>query len=134
MSNLNKIKEEGESELKEKFRAVSDTGHEFIGLYGGENGQILPMPFKKILDWHNKQMDKAYELGRNDLWETYSKEGGYLLGKKEIIDEVVGEIEEMKKGVGTREGWGETASWNKGRFEALEQIKQKLLSLKNKEN
>lgn len=41
-------------------------------------------------------------------------------------EKIIKIIEEMQKHIGTREGFGETASWNKGRFEALEDLKSKL--------
>ena len=51
-----------------------------------------PYDIKSFLQ---SEINKAYEQGRNDLWETYSKEGGYLLGKKEALANRNKEIVEM---------------------------------------
>ncbi len=46
--------EEQKKEFEEEFGGVSDTGHKFIGVYGGKYGQILPIEIDTVWHWHVK--------------------------------------------------------------------------------
>lgn len=100
------FQKEGEQEFLEKFINLLDkTEDEFpMSIYHWSPSD-WQKHIGKILVWHNEQMDKAYFL---------------------VIDEVV---EEMRVQEFTRDMLSRS-QWN----EKLEQVKQKLLSLKNKEN
>lgn len=121
MSNLNKIKEEGEnklSELRELTKEIESLTYQIAFCKNKNISCIKELALKdikseefntKLLDWHNKQMDKAFSLA---------------------IDEVVEEIEEMSTGI-TINSYTELVK-KTSYLEALDSLKQKLLSLKNK--
>lgn len=90
---------------------------------------------KAVLDWIGKDIEDTLgeeysHLGTGHLTEFGN---GYQTAQKELQEKVPqlvvqllsiarGEVEKKQKSVGTREGWGETASWNKGRHEAFQDV------------
>ena len=113
MSNLNKIKEEGEKSYVEHItRYENDDGFNLMSAVRAKYGSVAVEEFlDSILDWHNKQMDKAFSLA---------------------IDEVEAEYGRMKETHLCRFNDGEQDC--ECYVKCIIALKQKLLSLKNKEN
>lgn len=146
MSNLNKIKEEGAIEFVETFCDKSfpnQDGSPFLdnGYYHSPDNHLSD----KILDWHNKQMDKAYSLAIDEVVEIADSIEEYIAVKDQ--DGHMYQIPRSKN-----QEWndfldipyGDEKSWDVPDFAERidgqdlksykDLLKQKLLLLKNKKN
>lgn len=56
-----------ESRFDEEFRAVSDSGHAFVGRYGGKNGAILPVEMEEIKELIRTLVAEAEENERQSI-------------------------------------------------------------------
>lgn len=84
-------------ELDNNFRAVSDYGNEYLGKYGGKNGQILPVELEEIRAFLKSTLisllDKVVmksNINRND-------DEQFKRGWNDCRQELIKKINEIKK-------------------------------------
>lgn len=84
---------------------------------------------KDLIQAQEKEFDKKFVVDGIMVLHTPDRErvlNWHKSSTKALLEAVIEEMEEMKVLTGGTEGFGEIASWNKGRKEALTDLQDKL--------
>jgi hypothetical protein len=83
MTNLTKLKEEGDREFDNKFVVdMSKDEHPYVAFYDRDTKQTEYWNSYKIKDHIHQREDKAYQLGQQDMLERVR---GVVPNEKELI-------------------------------------------------